>query len=51
MAEGWAPEDYGASGKRLFVSCGIGFSVVPVRINAFPEVAFFRLTGTADGGR
>jgi predicted MPP superfamily phosphohydrolase len=45
VAEGWAPEGYGAPGNRLFVTCGIGFSVVPVRINAAPEIAFFSLTG------
>lgn len=44
VAEGWAPEDYGADGNRLFVTCGIGFSVVPVRINAPPQVAYFTLT-------
>ncbi len=27
----------------MFVTCGIGFSVVPVRINAPPQVAFFKL--------
>ncbi|CCG03820.1 metallophosphoesterase [Blastococcus saxobsidens] len=43
VAEGWAPEDYAAEGNRLFVTCGTGFSVVPVRINAPPEIAFFTL--------
>ncbi|MDK3257664.1 metallophosphoesterase [Blastococcus capsensis] len=43
VAEGWAPESYGAEGNRLFVTCGTGFSVVPVRINAAPEIAFFTL--------
>ena len=43
VADGWAPEDYGAERNRLFVTCGIGFSVVPVRINAPPQVAFFTL--------
>ena len=45
VAEGWAPEDYGAAGNRLFVTCGIGFSDAPGRINAPPEIAFFHLAG------
>ncbi|SOC50057.1 hypothetical protein SAMN05660748_2796 [Blastococcus aggregatus] len=43
VADGWAPEDHGAEGNRMFVTCGIGFSVVPLRINAPPQVAFFTL--------
>ena len=43
VAEGWAPEDYGAAGNRMFVTCGIGFSLAPIRINAPPEIAFFTL--------
>ena len=47
VADGWAPEDYGAAGNRMFVSCGIGFSVVPLRINAPPQVVFFDLQPSA----
>lgn len=43
VADGWAPAGYGAEGNRLFVTCGIGFSVVPVRINAPPQIAYFDL--------
>lgn len=43
VADGWAPEDYGADGNRMFVTCGIGFSVAPIRINAPPQVAVFTL--------
>lgn len=43
VADGWAPERYGAEGNRMFVTCGIGFSVAPIRINAPPQVAFFTL--------
>ena len=43
VADGWAPEGYGAEGTRMFVTCGIGFSVAPIRINAAPQVAFFTL--------
>lgn len=43
VTDGWAPDGYGAEGNRLFVTCGIGFSVVPARVNAPPQVAFFEL--------
>ena len=43
VTDGWAPDGHGAEGNRLFVTCGIGFSVVPARINAPPQVAFFEL--------
>lgn len=43
VADGWAPADYGAAGNRMFVTCGIGFSVVPIRINAAPQVVFLDL--------
>ncbi|MGY2085736.1 metallophosphoesterase [Blastococcus sp. SYSU DS0539] len=43
VADGWAPEGYGQDGNRMFVTCGIGFSIVPMRINAPPQVAFFEL--------
>lgn len=43
VADGWAPEEFGAEGNRLFVTCGIGFSLAPIRVNAPPQVAFFEL--------
>ena len=43
VTDGWAPELYGEPGNRMFVTCRIGFSVVPARINAPPQVAFFEL--------
>lgn len=43
VADGWAPEGYGAEGNRMFVTCGIGFSLAPIRINAPPQIAFFTL--------
>ena len=46
VADGWAPESYGAASNALFVTCGIGFSVVPVRINAAPQLVVFELRGT-----
>ncbi len=44
VVDGFAPETYGARGNQLFVTCGIGFSLVPIRINARPQVVFFELT-------
>jgi predicted MPP superfamily phosphohydrolase len=44
VADGWAPQGYGEPGNAMFVTCGIGFSVVPVRINAPPQVVVFDLT-------
>ncbi|NEK85010.1 metallophosphoesterase [Blastococcus saxobsidens] len=50
VADGWAPDAYGAEGNRMFVTCGIGFSLAPVRINAPPQVVFFELVpGEVDG--
>jgi hypothetical protein len=34
VADGFAPADYGATGNRLFVTCGMGSSLTPVRIYA-----------------
>lgn len=49
VADGWAPAEYGADGNRMFVTCGIGFSVLPMRINAPPQIAFFELV-PGEGG-
>ncbi|MGY1710754.1 metallophosphoesterase [Geodermatophilus sp. SYSU D00758] len=49
VADGWAPEDYGAAGNAMFVTCGTGFSVAPVRINAPPQVATFVLRSGEEG--
>ncbi|HSP60630.1 MAG TPA: metallophosphoesterase [Ornithinimicrobium sp.] len=43
VADGWAPEGHGAAGNDLFVTCGVGFSLAPVRFNAPPQVVFFEL--------
>lgn len=40
---GWI-DHYGQPGNRLYVNRGIGFSIVPARINAFPELTVFTLT-------
>jgi predicted MPP superfamily phosphohydrolase len=41
--DGWIHESYGAPGNRLYVNRGIGFSTVPIRINAPPEITLFTL--------
>ena len=43
VAEGWAPDAFGAEGNRMFVSCGLGFSTLPMRINAPPELVLAEL--------
>jgi hypothetical protein len=40
---GWI-DDYGEKGNRLYVNRGVGFSIVPVRLNAPPELTVFTLT-------
>jgi uncharacterized protein len=40
--DGWI-DGYGSSGNRLYVNRGIGFSIVPIRINCPPEVTLFTL--------
>jgi len=42
-ADGWQP-NYGAVGNSLYVNRGLGMSVVPLRINAAPEITWFTLT-------
>ena len=41
-ADGWV-QDYGAAGNRLYVNRGIGFSVLPLRLNCPPELTLFTL--------
>lgn len=43
VADGFAYDGYGAPGNDLFVTCGIGFSLLPLRVNAQPQVVFFEL--------
>lgn len=43
VVDGFAPPEYGAPGNRLFVTCGIGFSLLPVRIGAPPQLTFVTL--------
>ena len=43
VTDGFAPQGYGADGNRLYVTRGIGFSVVPARIATPPQAVFFDL--------
>lgn len=43
VIEEWAPSGYGTAGNQLYVTCGIGFSLLPMRIAALPQVVFFDL--------
>jgi uncharacterized protein len=36
-------DDYGKLGNHLYVNRGIGFSILPIRINCLPEVTLFTL--------
>jgi hypothetical protein len=45
--DGWI-RDYGQVGNRLYVNRGIGFSLLPLRINCPPEITFFRIQGPKD---
>lgn len=41
-ADGWI-DGYGQPGNKLYVNRGIGFSLIPIRINCPPEITFFTL--------
>jgi uncharacterized protein len=41
---GWIDPEFGKPGNRLYITRGIGFSHAPIRINAPPELTYFRLT-------
>ena len=43
--DGWAKDAENTGGNRLYVNIGIGFSDVPVRINAPPALTLFTLRG------
>jgi hypothetical protein len=46
--DGWIPE-FGAEGNRLYVNRGIGFSVLPLRLNCPPEITYVTLRRTEAG--
>lgn len=43
-ADGWVESGYGEEGNRLYVTRGLGMSILPMRVNCPPEVTFFTLT-------
>lgn len=45
---GWIP-GYGNSGNHLYINRGIGFSLLPIRFNAPPELTLFTLQATKGG--
>ena len=47
--DGWI-EEFGNPGNQLYVNRGIGFSIIPLRINCRPEITFFTLLAGSDGG-
>jgi hypothetical protein len=47
----WAPVGYGNAGNLLFVTCGIGFSIVPTPVAAPAQVVFFDLCPEQGGLR
>ena len=46
-ADGWI-DSYGEAGNRLYVNRGIGFSVVPLRLNSPPELTLLTFGEGAD---
>ena len=44
-ADGWI-QGYGAAGNRLYINRGVGFSVVPLRLGAPPELTLFTLVSS-----
>lgn len=48
FADSWAATSVGARGNNLYVSRGIGFSNIPVRLFCRPELTYFTLRGNLD---
>jgi|GEM_PF-624234 len=46
--DGWIA-NYGGPRNRLYVNRGIGFSTIPVRIHAMPEITLFTLRPAGEG--
>lgn len=42
QVDGWI-DAFGEAGNRLYINRGIGFSIVPIRINCMPDGALFTL--------
>ncbi|MBY6204244.1 metallophosphoesterase [Halomonas denitrificans] len=43
LADGWGEQGVGATGNRIYVNRGIGFSSIPARFRCRPELTVFRL--------
>lgn len=43
IADGWGEQGIGATGNRIYVNRGIGFSTIPARFNCRPEITVFTL--------
>jgi hypothetical protein len=41
--DGWIEDGFGQPGNDLYVNRGIGFSIIPIRINCPPEITLFTL--------
>ena len=49
VTKGWVSRvarDYGERGNHVYVKGGVGFSIVPARVHAVPEITVFTLTGS-----
>lgn len=44
---GWI-DDYGATGNNLYINPGVGFSILPLRINCPPEITMLKLQSNDD---
>ena len=45
--EGWV-DHYGQPGNRVYINRGVGFSIIPARVNAVPELTVFTLKAAGD---
>jgi predicted MPP superfamily phosphohydrolase len=45
--EGWV-DHYGQPGNHVYINRGVGFSIVPARVNAVPELTVFTLKAAKD---
>lgn len=51
VADGWATDSIGAPGNRLYVTRGVGLSILPLRIFCRPELTLFTLRSPPKGSR
>lgn len=48
-ADGWVERSFGKAGNRLYVTRGLGMSIIPMRINCPPELTLFTLARGTGG--